>query len=54
MDKSNENQQALEQRDIRQNVVKKKRSFLITLFLKGISFIANIERVLSFWERFDQ
>lgn len=54
MDKSNENQQALEQRDMHQQTVKKKRNFLINLFLKGVSFIANIERILSFWDRFDQ
>lgn len=54
MDKSNENQQALEQRNMQQQTVKKKRNFLIDMFLKGVSFIANIERVLSFWDRFNQ
>ena len=54
MEKSNENQQALEQGNIQQHMVKKKRNFLLTVILKGVSFIANIERLLSFFDRFDQ
>ena len=54
MEKSNENQQALEQRNMPKHKVKKKRNFLIKLLLKGVSFIANIESILSLWDRFDQ
>ncbi|MDH2481118.1 MULTISPECIES: hypothetical protein [Acinetobacter calcoaceticus/baumannii complex] len=54
MEKSNENQQALEQRNMPKHKIKKKRNFLIKLIPKAVSFIANIERVLSLWDRFDQ